>query len=321
MSLFSEKKNRYFGCCQKLINQAVAQNGLTLNEIKETIKQEGFYEYDHEFIQGLIGNANDVFSDIQLLYESKGKYYPVINKEVPVVISALEKQWLRCMLDQNGVDAFLHSALVNRLKKELVNISGNSELAPLFFDSDSCIDDVVRKNLKLIIEALQENSYLTFDNHTLSGEVYSKSRIIPYKVEFSAKLKGFWLIGYEMTVQKMIKVALSRIEILSKNPRNDNIDLEKLSKQLYKREKIRLEIVDVKGALERALHVFSEYKRDSFFDRERNIHVVEIDYNKFDEYDIEKTLFSLGTYVKVIFPEQIRWRMYEAITKQIKMLS
>ena len=67
--------------------------------------------------------------------------------------------------------------------------------------------------------------------------------------------------------------------------------------------------------------MFSLNINGQFFDRERNIHVVEIDYNKFDEYDIEKTLFSLGTYVKVIFPEQIRWRMYEAITKQIKMLS
>ena len=66
-----------------------------------------------------------------------------------------------------------------------------------------------------------------------------------------------------MTVQKMIKVALSRIEILSKNPRNDNIDLEKLSKQLYKEKKLGLNR-RCEGALERALHVFSEYKRTVF---------------------------------------------------------
>ena len=68
------------------------------------------------------------------------------------------------------------------------------------------------------------------------------------------------------------------------------------------------------------MHVFSEYKRDSFYDRNRDIHIVDIEYYDFDEYDVMKTLLSLGPYAKIVSQGSQKTSMMDILRKQKEML-
>ena len=318
MKPFSEKKNRYFCCCRKLINQALLRDGITVEEMRAIVGKSGFNEYNYEFVQALIGKPNQIFADIQLFDEKKGKYFSLNSSSVPYMTTTDETMWLNSLINRPGIEAFLDAPTLSGIKTLLASKT-ECHQSKYIFDSDACFSEKTIANLRHALSAIDENTVLCYENHTLK-EGLIKGRLAPYRVEFSAKLQGFWLIGYDVDSDKMIKMAMDRFTVFGQQAYEANFDLGEKIALSYKTSHITIEIADANTALERAMHVFSEYKRDSFYDRNRDIHIVDIEYYDFDEYDVMKTLLSLGPYAKIVSQGSQKTSMMDILRKQKEML-
>jgi hypothetical protein len=309
MKIFNEKKNRFFNTTHTLLNNSI--EGIDRATFDKAFSENGFAEYNYDFVNGLIGKHNLSFEDIQLFEENKNKFYPVIDSKVPIRLTSIEKEWLKSVLQFDGVKMFLNESTIEKLNANLI------EEIQIFEEVDSIYDS----KIKTIIKAIIESKIITCTYITLYGTVHTESRVIPYKIEYSLRIKSFWLIGYSIDTKTMIKMAVDRIEINALSNYDVDINIKELVEEQKLTEPLVLEIKDQKGSLERALHSFSAYRKNGIYDREKDLHKVNIYYYTFDEYELLKDIISLGCHVKIVEPSSLKEKLLEKTQRQISMFA
>ena len=324
MKVFSEKKNRYFSVTHELINKAVKDGGISEKEVNEKLINNGFVDYNWDFSQALVGGKNNKFEDIKLFVNNNGKYNPVFDSPIYTRLTAIELDWLAFILDNANIELFLSEDIIVKLRAKIKNRKSLFDGQWHSSKNQSVTTEYTqetRNNIKMIIAAITENKIIECKNETLYGEVFDNSKVIPYKIEYSLRLKAYWLIGYSIKNKKMVKMAIERMKIYGLMENGEITDLQKEIKLQRNTEPLKIEIFDEKGVLERALHSFSGYKKDGVFDRENNIHRLSIYYYEFDEYELIKDIIALGSYVRVISPLSIKEKILGKVKQQISMFA
>lgn len=329
MELFHEYKNRYFNLVFKILN--LSKNGLTKEEILEIINKEAYEEklVGKDFItfEGLILNEYENHENLNLLKKDENLYYPVIenNKELPLAItfSKIEKQWLKAMLREKNVEDLLGSELVNKLKMNLENVQAIS--SDIIKRTNQTIYGEIdykdiEKKFFLIVDAIKNNKILKYTNVTRLGEEYKDKIAIPIRIDYSLKDEELRLSLYSIEEERPIMVLLKNIRGISTYSNiNEDIKREdvmlKLKDKKYSKDPIVLEVVDIRGAMERCFMGFSSYER-STKSLGNNKYEVKIYYYTFNADELIRRILALGPYAVVKSPQHIRDRIIE-ILKEI----
>lgn len=303
MKIFNEKKNKYFAIARKLINRSLNET-TTVEDVKTILSNEGFIEYDYDFKNALIGNASTTFDGMQLFESDGDEITPKVCEPIPVLLTTVEQEWLKTIVSDNRIHNFISentlSKLCNKLNAENVTSENSSE------------------TFQMVLKAIKENLWIVCDNNTSSGKVYSNIVVAPFKIEFSSYLDTFWLIGYIPADNKLVKMQIERMTINTLVEPTEKLDFESISQKYIKSNPIVLELTEERGALERALHMFSSYKKDGFYDSATKVHHLKIQYYSFDEKELIKNIISLGPYVKVIEPQYIVEKIKSILNLQKK---
>lgn len=305
MTFFNEKKNLFFNITLKLLGSSKAS--YTKQEINEAFQESGFIDYNYDFVSALIGERNTKFTNITLFAENEKKYSSIISSKMPIILSNLEKEWLVDMLQDSNISSFISETLICKLEN-MFQINHVSRTEP---------NDKITK----ILEALRNNKMIICNNKTQYGDLYANTELVPCKLEYSLRQKTFWLIGLIPKEDHMVKISIDRMTIIELRDNNLSIDLNSKFEDQREPSPIVLEIKDEKGALERALHSFSSYKKDGIYSKERNVHIIKIFYYRFDEYELIKDIISLGRYVKVIEPVAIKQQIINTLKRQIDLIN
>ncbi len=324
MKVFSEKKNRYFSITHELINQAVKDNGVSQEEIFEKLFTSGFIDYNWDFIQGLVGKKNIKFEDIKLFVNLNKKYIPIIDSPISIRATTIELDWLSFILENENIDLFLSKETVKKIRSKLKNTKSLFDIQRHSSKNQNVTTEYTqefRNNIKIIMEAIANNMIIDCKNETLYGKVFDHCKFIPYKIEYSLRMKAFWFIGYSIENKKMEKMAIERMKIYELMENCEIVNLRNEIKLQKVAEPLKIDIVDENGALERALHSLSGYRKDGVFDRKNNIHRLNIHFYEFDEYELIKDIIALGSYVKVISPRMMKEKILEKVKRQISMFA
>ena len=304
MKIFNEKKNKYFAIARKLINRSLNET-TTIEDVKTVLSSEGFIEYDYDFKNALIGNPSTTFDEMQLFELDGNKINPKVCEPVPILPTTVEQEWLKNIVSDNRILNFISESTLSKLCDKLNTENVTAENSP--------------KTFRTILKAIKENLWIVCDNNTSSGKVYSNMVVAPFKIEFSSYLDTFWLIGFIPADNKLVKMQIERMTINNLVEQTEKLDFESISQKYIKPNPIVLELTEERGALERALHMFSSYKKDGFYDCATKVHHLKIQYYSFDEKELVKTIIALGPYVKVIEPQYIVERIKGKLTLQNDM--
>lgn len=331
MELFNERKNKQFECVENIINDILDGNEYTRKDIIEFIKYYGFNEPDIELEKNILNENIDKKKNLNLLEKKGDKFYPVINSKIPIRLSKLELYWLRAMIEDPRIKYHLDEKLLDKLRNKLKNFDEGCNLDFWIrknIDNKIVLEDTDRmiKNISILEKAIKLKKFIKYTYIKKSGERLKNKVGFPFKIEYSVRNDKYWVIvlikddkSGDIRMVKDIVSNLEHIELYENE--NDKVKGEILKFYESKKNKeipLILEVEDKNNALERCFHLFSNYDKNAYYDKERNKYILKIYYYDFDKGELIKDILSLGSCVIVVEPKEIRDKIIERIKKTIE---
>ena len=297
--LFSEVYGSYFNAVARVLEQA----------IDGTLTDKGMYEIvsKYAFCESVMTIPNALKSGEWKLITPE--YRTPVKHKPTMPLTALEKRWLKALLDDPRIRLFG------------VTARGLDDVEPLYnrdtfvyFDKYGDGDDFENpeyiRNFKMILNAIKEKRKLVirFKSHKGRGHCVC---VIPHRLEYSQKDDKFRLIG--VTSGDTLTVNLARITKCNMSEKyNESEDREEKRRM----DKLVLELTDERAALERVMHHFTYLKKETERLDEKHYRIT-LEYDRDDETEILIRILSFGPMLKVISPQSFIDKLKNRINKQI----
>ncbi|MDE7277236.1 MAG: WYL domain-containing protein [Lachnospiraceae bacterium] len=263
MELFSEIYSCYYQVMRHLLSN---QNAVSMQDIRAQISAEGFEESLLSIIPKLESGTWNLFDRDGGLYLSK------LSSPLITPLSNLEKSYLKALLSDSRIGLFLESEQLETLQGML------SDVTPLwrpeqfyyydrFAGGDPYDDEIYRSNFRILLQAQKKRQYVDIDYNAPNGNRVHH-HYVPARLEYSVKNDKFRLHALKNTGNGRMRLELLNIaRIRSVQPMEktlvSSIDLNALIQGSYYKEPLKLQIVNKRNALERAMLHFANYEKNT----------------------------------------------------------
>ncbi len=313
--MYHEIYGKYYQMIHNLLNSKPK----TEREINDYIRSQGF---DESF---LYLNAEMLVDEYHLFVKKGDLFYPLTNGEIPLFLTSEQKKWLNTMLFDEKVKLFLSDEKIKYYQKEFAGnvLYDGSTYQYLYQDVDkdeinSKMRNIFRFVKNAIIQGMDIN--LTFIS---SKNYYTHKKVAPYKIEYSMQDQKMRLIAVEYRngePKRIIRIRLASVVGYRMVERTKKIDFEYYLQQEVLKEPLIIEVYPILNGIERVFIELSNYKREAVFDKERNLSIMKIYYEKVDEMDLVLKMLSFGKVVKILSDGFIKEEVLRRINKQKELL-
>lgn len=303
--LFSEVYSSYFNTVAEILNKAVSGK-LDDATIYKIVHEKAF----SESILSIPENIRDKWALVNKDYSTPIKRKP----QMPLTI--LHKRWLRALLEDPRIKLFEGLYDIKKLS------DGLEDIEPLFtqdmivyydqyglgdpYDSDKYIE-----NFRTILEAFRSKHKL-FIHYKGNTNKYHKWECIPYWIEFSAKDNKFRLITTSKNTNQVQTINIGQV---IKCKLMEPYNAAEYNMPVQRQEKLVLQLVDERNALERVMLNFSHLKKEAEHLAGKKYQLT-MYYDKEDETEILIRVLSFGPLVKVVSPEHFIEKIKRRLVKQ-----
>lgn len=314
--MYHEIYGKYYQIIHNLLNSKPQ----TEKEINDYIRSQGF---DESF---LYLNAQMLVDEYHLFVKKGDLFYPLTNSKIPLFLTNEQKNWLNTMLFDEKVKLFLSDERRNYYQKEFAGnvLYDDKTYQYLFQDVDKDeitpkMSNVFRFVKNAIMQEMDIN--LTFIS---SKNYYTHKKVAPYKIEYSMQDQKMRLIAVEYRngePKRIIRIKLASIVGYRMVERVKKIDFKYYLQEEVLKEPLIIEVYPILNGIERVFIELSNYKREAFYDKERNLSMMKIYYEKADEMDLVLKMLSFGKVVKILSDGFIKEEVLRRINKQKELLS
>ena len=314
--MYHEIYGKYYQIIHNLLNSKPQ----TEKEINDYIRSQGF---DESF---LYLNAQMLVDEYHLFVKKGDLFYPLTNSKIPLFLTNEQKNWLNTMLFDEKVKLFLSDERRNYYQKEFAGnvLYDDKTYQYLFQDVDKDeitpkMSNVFRFVKNAIMQEMDIN--LTFIS---SKNYYTHKKVAPYKIEYSMQDQKMRLIAVEYRngePKRIIRIKLASIVGYRMVERVKKIDFKYFLQEEVLKEPLIIEVYPILNGIERVFIELSNYKREAFYDKERNLSIMKIYYEKVDEMDLVLKMLSFGKVVKILSDGFIKEEVLRRINKQKELLS
>ncbi|MCI8774005.1 MAG: WYL domain-containing protein [Lachnospiraceae bacterium] len=319
MELFSEIYSCYYQVMRHLLSN---QNAVSMQDIRAQISAEGFEESLLSIIPKLESGAWNLFDRDGGLYLSKLSF-PLITP-----LSNLEKSYLKALLSDSRIGLFLAPEQLETLQGML------SDVTPLwrqeqfyyydrFAGGDPYADETYRSNFRILLQAQKKRQYVDIDYNAPNGNRVHH-HYVPARLEYSVKNDKFRLLALKNTGSGRMRLELLNIaRIRSVQPMektlSSSIDLNALIQSSYYKEPLKLQIVNKRNALERAMLHFANYEKNTSRIDEDTYECL-IYYNQNMETELLIEVMSFGPMLTVLGSDRFLTLLKARLRRQASIL-
>lgn len=315
MKLFNETKNKYYDIIADLIFLLYEQRTIGIQNLYNQMPQK----LNNNFkLKDALLNLSGPYS-LFILNENDGEYSLSVDSPLPVVLSKLEKTWLKYMLSEDKATLFLKGQTIDKLLISLEkyeDIFHNNIIIKHRNNEEIKNYKSLKDKISLLIEAIRNNKLIQYSYKTRAGTVLVNKISVPYKIEYSIKKDLFYLISYSTEEDRPIKSILSNLSNIKIIEKENLIakDYIKNSIKAKKQDKyVLLKFKNTNNTIERGFLTFSSYTTEAKYIESEDIHELKISYYSFEEKEIINKIFSLGKGVIVKEPQNIRDEIIDRI--------
>lgn len=299
--IFNEIYGTYYNMLAKLLSRAV-EGELTEERLYATVQQEGYEE-----------------SILTVPKALKEQSWPLLKEDLStplrhkptMPLTELQKRWLKALLQDPRIRLFDPPAV------------GLEEVEPLFapdtfvyfdryLDGDPFEDPDYIRRFRCILSAIREKRRLRIGFVGTHGREHLWN-CVPYRLEYSSKDDKFRLISSNK--RGVLTINLSRITYCQ--PLGLCAQEDYRPRELSKRVLI-LELSDERNALERVMHHFSHFQRETERIGE-NRYRLRLTYERGDETELLIRVLSFGPVVQVVYPDDFIRDLKKRLEKQKKL--
>lgn len=299
MELFSEIYSCYYQVMRHLLSN---QNGMTIQDIRARIFDEGFEESLLAIIPKLESGAWNLFDRDGELYLSK------LNSPLIVPLSNLEKSYLKALLSDSRIGLFLEPEQLKTLQDMLSDTLPLWKPEQLFYydrfaDGDPYDDEKYRQNFRILLQAQKNRQYVDIDYNAPNGNRVHH-HYVPARLEYSIKNDKFRLLALKHSGNGKMRLEIlniARIQSIKPEEKtlSSSVDLNALIRNSYYKEPLRLRIINERNALERAMLHFANYEKNTMKLDEKTYECL-IYYNQSMETELLIEVLSFGPMLTVL---------------------
>lgn len=318
MELFSEIHNCYYQVMRHLL---CSQKALTMEEICEQIRGEGFGESVLSIIPKIEEGMWNLFD------KEDGRYLSKLTSSFLTPLSDLQKSYLKALLADPRIGLFLDAKQQEELNAMLGTVSPLWKQDQFFFydrfaDGDPYDDESYRTNFQTLLRAQKKRQYVDIDYTSPKG-TRVHHYYVPARLEYSAKNDKFRVLALERTRHHNMKLEIlnvSRIERVSLTDKmlSSDVDLNKVIRDTYYKEPVRLRIRDERNALERAMLHFANYEKNTTKIDEDTYECL-IYYNQSMETELLIEVMAFGPRITVIGNDRFLNSLKERLSRQLSL--
>lgn len=330
MNIFSEIYGAYFRAAASLL--ARRDKPLTEADIYEAVRLHGFRDSALFLPKKLIPQKDN--SDWGLLRKTESGLSPVTNSPPPVILTGLQKAWLKAKLADPRLALFLSDDELERLSEKL------KDVRPLyrpeyfrFFDRYSDGDDYqspeYRAHFRAILSAAKSRAAVRIHYLSRHGSAVDLT-LLPLKLEYSAKNDKFRAYCRNVTNGNLrggTTINIGRVQAVEATGARftktaaDTAAMNRFFNDRRAAEPVTVYVKPERNAPERFLMEFANYEKLTERDPESGSLTVKIYYDRADETELLIMLLSYGAAVEILAPKAFRAQAAERVKRQAKLLN
>lgn len=319
MELFSE----VYGCYYQVVAELLRAAPLSRGELDALVARRGYGESTLQLIPKLMGGG------WPLLEERDGQLHSRLNALPALPVTALERAWLKALLDDPRIRLFLTDAQLQHLERELAQVEPLYRAEDLvcfdrYLDGDDYGDPGYRARFQTLLAAMREERFLRLTYRTGRGRPQAGFHR-PLRLEYSAKDDKFRVYtakAWHGKFQGYYILNVSRIWDVepSQEHCDSPLDLEAWREKRRCARPLVIRVTNERNGIERFMVEFSSYEKQSEYDGETGVCTVKLWYQRDDETEVLIRLLGFGPVVRVLEPEAFVAQMRARVLRQAELL-
>ena len=309
MNLFNEFHSRVFQFVLDVWAILQQKRSISRSELDELAAHYGF-DYAEQILNPLC--------DMRILSRSGQTYKIGDGFRVPAVsLNRMEQDYLQYILRMPEAALFLDEVTVQKLHRE----TATETLQKIqYYAPQGELLPNRPENVRLILRAIREKRLIRYQYVTRTSDTPLESVTMPWKLEYSAYDRRWWVILYDQRECCTIKARLDNLANIRLDAPSTVTDkeMETAMEQLLEPEPVVLQVDDQRGALERCFLVFE----NQLFEETRRLsddrYELKFRFYRFDRREILRQLLYLGPHVKLIEPESMRQELAKLLDQALE---
>ncbi len=320
MTIFSE----IYGAYYRIAARAMREKSVTEGIMYELIRELGFRDSALFLPQKLFPQKDG--SDWGLLRRNAdGSLSRITREPPPVILTTLQKSWLKSKLADTRFALFFDDETLRRLEERL------AETKPLyrrehfryfdkFTDGDDFADPKYRGNFRIILSAIKSRELLKI-SFTSGHDKRICFTCLPVNIEYSEKNDKLRVLIRKLRTGCITGSGVINLGRIDAVERTGRFIADAPNKTFTRpRGSVTVYIAPERNAVERFLMAFASYEKRTERDLENRGCTAVLYYDKADETELLIRLLSFGAAVEILKPEGFRRQAAERVAKQFEFM-
>ena len=237
-------------------------------------------------------------------------------------MSRVEREYLQYILDpayMPEVQLFLPEPLRKKLQGELPGWVEHIGL--LCAPAGMALPEYPGpEGFRLLMKAIRERYTITYRYRTRNDATLHQSERLPWKLEYSAYDRRWWVILYDSKNERTIKATLNNLRdiCLGEKSSIDDAAIGRAMEKLRMEENVVLRIRDTHNALQRCFTAFENQEIIQSHYAPETGYTLEFRAYRFDEDEILRQLMQLGHNVSLEGPDALRCMLQDRLDAALK---
>lgn len=289
------------------------QNGPLSGEMLAALAREWGLDYADQVVQPL-REAELLQWDGKLCRLVPGQPVPRLPMSTP------ERSYLRAILDLPEAELFLSPETKAKLRGQCACTEPETLVEHWAPAGEPVPRQPGPEGFRTLLWAAERRWLVDYVYRTNTDETLRQARALPWKLEYSAYDRRWWVIFYRPEEQRTIKARLENLRQIRLAGPSDvtEAEVEEAMDRLMEPEPVVLEVTRTRGTLERCFLVFE----NQLFVRTRQVSQdrfrLSFQYYRFDRSEILRRLLYLGPGVRLVSPDGMRRELAELIGRGLE---
>ena len=223
----------------------------------------------------------------------------------------LERDYLAWILSLPEAELFLSEATRNVLAEAGGDASFFDPVEYFAPEGEKLPRDPGPLGFRTLMDAIQGGRMIRYRYRTREERNYTECEMVPWKLEYSAYDRRWWVILYDKESRRTIKAQLGRLKDIELTGRAEvtREEIETAMEQLLAPEPVVLKMKDVHNVTERCFLVLENQMFEETVLEADGSCRINFRYYRFDEEEILRKLLYLGPDVTLVGPEIMREKL------------
>lgn len=289
------------------------QNGPLSGEMLAALAREWGLDYADQVVQPL-REAELLQWDGKLCRLVPGQPVPRLPMSTP------ERSYLQAILDLPEAELFLSPETKEKLRGQCACTEPETPVEHWAPAGEPVPRQPGPEGFQTLLRAAERRWLVDYVYRTNTDETLRQARALPWKLEYSAYDRRWWVIFYRPEEQRTIKARLENLRQIRLAGPSDvtEAEVEEAMDRLMEPEPVVLEVTRTRGTLERCFLVFE----NQLFVRTRQVSQdrfrLSFQYYRFDRREILRRLLYLGPGVRLVSPDGMRRELAELISRGLE---